>query len=51
MVIVTTTLTGTSSVLGGLGVIMALKITDLDMNVFFTSIFLGHFPYLYYALD
>jgi hypothetical protein len=39
-----TTLIGTLSILGGLGAIMALKLTSLVLNMFNTSIFLEHFP-------
>jgi hypothetical protein len=46
VVITTITLIGTLLVLGGLNVVMALKLIGLVLNMFCTSIFLGHSPYL-----
>jgi hypothetical protein len=39
----TTTLTSTLLVLDSLGAIMALELTSLILNMFYTSIFLGHY--------
>jgi hypothetical protein len=41
MVTTTTTLIGTLSILGDLGVIVALELTGLVLNMFCTSIFYG----------
>ncbi len=42
MVITTIILISTLSVLNNLGVVVALKLTGLVLNMFYTSIFLGH---------
>jgi hypothetical protein len=47
----TTTLIGTLPILGNLDVIVALKLTSLVLNMFCTSIFLGHSPYLCSTLN
>jgi hypothetical protein len=39
-----TTLIGTLLILGGLYVVVALELTGLVLNIFYTSIFLGHSP-------
>jgi hypothetical protein len=43
-------LTGTLSSLGGLGVI-TLELIGLALNMFYTSILLGHSPCLFLALE
>jgi hypothetical protein len=50
IVITTTTLIGTLLGLGGLGVIVALKLTCLELNIFCTSFFLGHYLNICFAL-
>ncbi len=47
----TTSLIGTLLVLGGFGVVMALELIGLVLNMFFTSMFLGHFPNLCSMLE
>jgi hypothetical protein len=42
MVTTTITLTKKLLVLGGLGDVMALELASLVLNMFYTSIFLGH---------
>jgi len=42
MVITITTLTNTLSILNGLGVVVALKLISLVLNMLCTLIFLGH---------
>jgi len=44
MVISTTTLIGTLLILDGLGVVMTLELIGLILNMFCTSILLGHSP-------
>jgi hypothetical protein len=48
--VVTLTITLTGTLLGGLGVVITLELIGLVLNMFYTSIFLGHFPNLCYAL-
>jgi hypothetical protein len=43
-------MTGTLLALGGLGVVVAFQPTSLILNMFCTSIFLGHSPYLCFTL-
>lgn len=51
VVTIATTLTSTLLGLGSLGVIITLELTNLVMNMFWTSIFLGHFPDLCSKLE
>jgi hypothetical protein len=46
VVITATTLSSMLLVLSGLDVVVTLELTGLDLNMFCTSIFLGHSPYL-----
>jgi hypothetical protein len=51
VVTTTTSLIGTLLILGGLGVVMALELTCLVLNMFCISMFLGHFPNLCSMLE
>jgi hypothetical protein len=51
MVTIVTTLTSTLLVLGNLNVVIALELKGFVLNKFCTSIFMGHFPNLCFALE